>query len=114
MPALLPIFLATSHILLAADTVPKLNYEPSCRAAVETSAIASRDANSCNKDEETARDSLEKVWTQYTTVQRAHCVQLTSLGGPPSYVELLTCLEMAKDASTMPDEMPFKDGQTQR
>jgi hypothetical protein len=114
MPALLPILLATSHILLAADTVPKLNYEPSCRAAVETSATANRDVNSCNQDEETARDSLGKVWTQYTTVQRTQCVQLTSLGGPPSYVELLTCLEMAKDASTMPDETQFNGGQMQR
>jgi hypothetical protein len=114
MPALLPILVATSHILLASDTVPKLNYEPSCRAAVETSAIASRDANSCKNDEETARASLEKVWTQYTAVQRAHCVQLTSLGGPPSYVELLTCLEMAKDASTMQDQMPASGSQMQR
>ena len=102
MPALLPTLLATSHIVLAADTVPKLNYEPSCRAAVETSAIAGRDENSCKRDEEAARDSLVKVWTQYSTVQRTHCVKLTSLGGPPSYVELLTCLEMAKDASTQP------------
>jgi hypothetical protein len=107
MPALLPMLLATSHLVLAADTVPKLNYEPSCRAAVESSAIASRDENSCKQDEETARATLGKVWTQYTTVQRAHCVQLTSLGGPPSYVELLTCLEMAKASVTMPEEMPF-------
>jgi hypothetical protein len=114
MAALLPILLATSHIVLAADTVPKLNYEPSCRAAVATAAIASRDENSCKRDEETARTRLDQVWTQYTTVQRAHCVQLTSLGGPPSYVELLTCLEMAKDSSTMPEEMPAKGDQITR
>ena len=114
MPALLPILLATSHIMLAADTVPKLDYEPSCRAAVESSAIASRDENSCNQDEETARATLGKVWPQYTAVQRTHCVQLTSLVGPPSYVELLTCLEMAKDASTMEDDMPDKGAMMQR
>ncbi|HEY2758764.1 MAG TPA: hypothetical protein VGJ01_23890, partial [Pseudolabrys sp.] len=61
MPALLPTFLATSHILLAGDTVPNLNYEPSCRAAVATAAIASRDINSCKNDEETARASLATV-----------------------------------------------------
>jgi hypothetical protein len=114
MPALLPILLATSHIMLAADTVPKLDYEPSCRAAVESSAIASRDENSCNQDEETARATLGKVWAQYTTAQRRDCVQLTSLGGPPSYVEVLICLEMAKDASTMPEEMAVQGSRMQR
>jgi hypothetical protein len=114
MPALLPILLATSHLVLAADTVPKLDYEPSCRAAVESSAIASRDENSCNQDEETARATLGKVWTQYSATQRRDCVQLTSLGGPPSYVEVLTCLEMAKDASTMEDDMPDKGAMMQR
>jgi hypothetical protein len=81
MPALLPILLATSHILLAANTMPNLNYGPSCRAGVAT---ASRDMASCKKDEEVARATLDKVWTQYTTAQRRDCVQLTSLGGPPS------------------------------
>ena len=84
------------------------------RAAVESSAIASRDENSCNQDEETARATLGKVWAQYTTAQRRDCVQLTSLGGPPSYVEVLTCLEMAKDASTMPEEMAVQGSRMQR
>jgi hypothetical protein len=114
MPALLPVFLATSRILLVADDVPKLNYEPSCRAAVATAAIASRDLESCKKDEEQARTSLTKVWTKFSADQRGHCVRLTSLGGPPSYVELLTCLEMARDSSTMRDEMQIKDGQIDR
>lgn len=113
MPALLPMLLITSHIVLAADTVPKLDFEPSCRAAVST-AVASRDENACKRDEETARAKLEQVWTQYTASQRAHCMQLTTLGGSPSYVEVLTCLEMAKDASSMPDKMPVKGGQIER
>lgn len=109
MPALLPMLLATSHILLVADTVPKLNYEPSCRAAVTSGSIAGRDENACKRDEETARTKLVEIWSQFTATQRAHCVQLTSLGGSPSYVEVLTCLEMARDAATMPD-----DGNTMR
>jgi hypothetical protein len=31
-------------------------------------------------------------------------VALSRLGGPPSYVELLTCLELAKAADNLPDE----------
>jgi uncharacterized lipoprotein YbaY len=40
--------------------------------------------------------------------------QLTSLGSPPSYVELLTCLEMATDASTMSEETASNGDQMQR
>ena len=39
------------------------------------------------------------------------CVRLTTLGGSPSYVEVLTCLEMARDSSTIPNEMPIDNGQ---
>jgi len=103
MAALLPILLATSHIVLAADTVPKLNYEPSCKAAVATAAIGSRDESACKRDEEAARAKLEQVWSQFKADDQQRCVRLTSLGGSPSYVELLTCLEMSRDASGMPD-----------
>ena len=34
--------------------------------------------------------------------QQAHCVSLSKVGGSPSYVELLTCLEMAKAAKALP------------
>ena len=75
MPALLPMLLATSHPVLAADTAPKLDYEPSCRAAVATATIASRDENSCKRDEETARGKLDQVWGQYkaTSSTRTAC-----------------------------------------
>jgi len=108
MPALLPTLLISSHLVLAAnDKVPTLDYGPSCRAAVATATIASRDENSCKQDEETARGTLQKDWGQYSASDRNHCVQLSTLGGSPSYVELLTCLELAKAANAMPDQMPI-------
>jgi len=103
MPALLPMLMATSHILLVADNVPKLNYEPSCKAAVAAAALPGRDEESCRRDEETARATLEKIWTQFNAADRTRCLRLTTLGGAPSYVELLTCLEMSRDVKTMPE-----------
>jgi hypothetical protein len=41
---------------------------------------------------------------QFTRGQRAHCVALSRLGGPPSYVELLTCLELAKAVDSLPEQ----------
>ncbi len=103
MPVLLPILLLSSQIVLAADPVPKFDIGPSCRsAAVASAVIATRDAAGCERDESTARDTLEKEWRQFTPSDQARCVRLVTLGGGPSYVELLTCLEMAKQVRELP------------
>lgn len=104
MPGLLPIILAGSHILLAADRVPVLNIEPSCRAAA--TVADNRDATVCQRDEQAARGKLEQEWGQFDAAQQSHCVRLSSLGGSPSYVELLTCLELSKQAGSLPDDRP--------
>lgn len=103
VPKLLPLLLAAWPLVLVADTVPKLNYHPSCKAAVTTAALPGRDEESCNRDEETARATLEKIWTQFDAADRTRCLSLTQLGGAPSYVELLTCLEMSRDVKNIPD-----------
>jgi hypothetical protein len=108
MPALLPIFLTGSIIVLAADQVPKLNYEPSCKAAA-TTGLAGRDSSACKRDEEAARDKLQEEWGKFNAGQRRHCVQLSTLGGSPSYVELLTCLEMARDAENLKNKFEPTD-----
>ena len=103
MPGLLPVLLIGSHIVLAADRMPELNIEPSCRAAAAT-GVKGRDAEICKRDEMTARGTLQQQWGQFNGEQRAHCLALSTAGGPPSYVELLTCLELAKAASELPAE----------
>jgi hypothetical protein len=103
IPVLLPVFLLISQVVLAADPVLKFDIGPSCRsAAVASAVIATRDAAACERDERTARDTLEKEWRQFTPSDQARCVRLVTLGGGPSYVELLTCLEMAKQARELP------------
>ena len=102
MPALLPILLTASHIALAADTVPKFYVERTCRPAARAATLPGRDAPACQRDENDARSKLDQDWTQYSATQRANCTSFVELGGAPSYVELLTCLEMAKHAQELP------------
>ena len=104
MPALLPIMLTASHIALAADTVPKFDVERTCEPAARVAPLPGRDAPACQRDENGARSKLGQDWTQYSSTQRANCTNLVTLGGAPSYVELLTCLEMAKQAQELPAE----------
>jgi hypothetical protein len=111
MPGLLPILLTGSYIVLAADKIPELNIEPTCRAAVTTNVrpVAGQDDSPCKRDEATARETLEQTWGQFTAPQRAQCVRLSTLGGSPSYVELLTCLELNKAAADLPNEAKSTD-----
>jgi hypothetical protein len=50
MPALLPIILTVSHVLLAADTVPKFDVERTCRPAAAV-GLPGRTAAACQHDE---------------------------------------------------------------
>jgi hypothetical protein len=103
MPALLPIILA-SHVVMAADAVPKFNVERTCRPAAAAGTLPGRDASSCQRDENDARTKLEQEWTHYSVTQRAQCGSFASLDRAPSYVELLTCLEMAKQVQELPED----------
>lgn len=105
MSGLLPVILVTSQLTLVADRVPDFNVVPSCRAATTVSAMANRTEDSCKQDEQAAKTKLDQEWTQFSAAQKSHCVQLSSLGGPASYVELITCLEMSKAANTMPRDL---------
>ncbi len=107
MPALLPVLLlGTQVVLVAADQVPKLDVSVSCRSAGASSVTApvsgTRNAAACEKDENDARDKLKQEWTTFSEAERARCTRIATLGGSPSYVELLTCLEMAKAAKQLP------------
>jgi hypothetical protein len=108
MPALLPIFLIASHIVLAADSVPKFDVERTCRAAGRA-GLPGRDSAECQRDEQDARSKLEKDWSQYSAAQRSQCDDLVTTGGAPSYVELLTCLEMAKQAKELPEDTKMEN-----
>jgi hypothetical protein len=102
MPPFLPIILTAAHIVLAANRVPEFNIQPSCRAVAKASVAPNRYVDACKREELAARDKLNDQWKQFMPAQKAHCVSLTELGGSPSYVELLTCLELAKTAKGLP------------
>src|SRR5436190_8851924 len=92
--------LSGTLLLAVADNVPSLNVEPACRAAAKMGDSLSLDTTlrQCLADEKSARDQLEKEWTQFAPALRQRCVATTQTGGDPSYVEVLVCLQMGRDA----------------
>ena len=82
--------------------VPNLDIRSTCRDVQEVAGIGG--PATCTADEESARDELTKSWAQFALVERTRCTELSSMRGFQSYVELLTCLEMAADAKKLPKQ----------
>lgn len=86
------------------QTVPKLNVEATCRDIPADVMAINRDASVCLKSENEARDKLIQDWSSFTVADRGLCTQTATMGGTASYVELLTCLEMRRDARALPQD----------
>jgi len=83
------------------DHSPSFDVTPSCRAAAEASGGHDR-LEGCLASERGARDQLAKEWSQFPAASRSLCIRSASGGGEPTYTELLTCLEMDRDAKLAP------------
>jgi hypothetical protein len=92
------ITIAGQILLAAADKVPEFKIE-SCRTAEQIGG-AVRNAQQCFQDEQSAKDTLRQTWSSFDNQQKTHCQRLVKVGGKPSYVELLTCLEMKPPPAT--------------
>ena len=90
----LPIaILASLSLTPVADNVPKFDIARECRSEGGSQAMQQK----CAADEAEARDQVQPLWAQSSAADKTQCVRETSADGSPSYVELLTCLEMARD-----------------
>jgi hypothetical protein len=49
-----------------------------------------------------SHSKLQQDWAQYSPAQRTGGMRFSSLGSSPSYVELLTNVETAKQAKELP------------
>ena len=97
-----PVSAATRPVVVAqAGGVPDLEFAQGCHVG------ARGDANflaTCMRDEQQARQKLSTEWETFPHADRTQCTALARLGGGglQSYVELITCLEMAKAARALP------------
>jgi hypothetical protein len=76
--------------------MPTLDVGPSCEAAGR--GAVGRDKKACLADETTAQDTLKQNWPKYASVDKSDCIGMVTTGGPASYVELLSCVEILRDA----------------
>jgi hypothetical protein len=90
----LPIaIMVTLSPIPVSNTVPTLDMVRECR--FEAGSMI--DFDRCSRDEAIALRQLQQAWTEFAGADKKTCVAATTTGGFASYVELLTCLEMARD-----------------
>jgi hypothetical protein len=90
----LPIVILTALSPSAiSDTLPKFDIAKECRFESESAETFGR----CSRDEADALQKLETEWSQFVGADRKTCFDEATIGGFASYVELMICLEMARD-----------------
>jgi len=103
----LPIaILTTLSPIPISDAVPKLDIAKEC--SFEGGASDAHDR--CVREETDALRQVQGSWSQYTAADRNSCTVETVTGGYASYVELLSCLEMARDAAKANDAATANNG----
>src|SRR5579859_6105725 len=80
-----------------ADEVPAFDFKKSCHVDVQAYP-AGGGAAACLADEQRAMEVLVSQWTQFAPENRTRCTRMVNdIAGTQSYVELLSCLQDAKD-----------------
>ena len=77
---------------------PNLQVGASCEAAGRYGSVLGRNKEACLADETAAQDTLKQNWSKYAASDKSDCLGMVTTGGPASYVELLSCVEILRDA----------------
>lgn len=83
-----------------ADTVPDLDVEKTCRSSqiADPSVNDKASYEGCLRSEKEAKRQAEQHWGSYAPAAKRQCEAQFKAGGYPSYVEMITCLELATGA----------------
>jgi hypothetical protein len=89
------VVLATLSPVAVSDTVPKFDIVRECRFEGGSTTEIDR----CSEDEGAAFRELQRAWARFAGTDKKNCLAAATIGGLASYVELLTCLETARDGN---------------
>ncbi len=100
----------STDIVMIADAFPAFDARASCRGGDVAAMIPGRNLDSCVRSEEAARDQLKQIWSEFAATAKTKCLGAVKIGGLPSYVELITCLEMDRDVTRIRSTSPETTG----
>jgi hypothetical protein len=97
MPISFSMMVLSSQLVIAVtDQVPKFDIAKSCKldVAATTGLTDNQPVKSCMNDEQKAQQQLASQWSTFPAANKAQCGGIEAIGDTPSYVSLLTCLQM--------------------
>jgi len=97
-----------SYMLIAATGPPTIDPQHLCHAAERAMPDLGGEPmqifQACMRDEQEAREQLLTDWATYSSSDKALCMRTRDY--LPSYVEWITCAEMARDLRRIRKEKP--------
>jgi hypothetical protein len=85
------------------QAVPDLNVDPVCHGIAQQAANPSEKGgpdlafSQCVQSEQAMRQKLVNEWSTFLPTEKTNCIGV-QMSGMASYTDLVSCLEMAKDA----------------
>ena len=102
MPGLVALLLMGAPAT-AADGPPDLDIEKTCRSAASAGVNDNANQDGCLRSERSAHDEVKRRWSEFTPAAKRQCQKQFEAGGFPSYVEMVTCLELASGTGLKSD-----------
>jgi hypothetical protein len=105
------LFIAAAAVTIAlsavrpahSQAVPDLNVDPVCHGIAQQAANPSEKGgpdlafSQCVQSEQAVRQKLVNEWSTFLPAEKSNCIG-AERGGVASYTDLVSCLEMARDA----------------
>jgi len=116
--ALLSLALLGSQAVLASERVPELNVEATCKSTSATDKamglVLAQSFDACMRDETTAQKQLVSLWQTNPGSVRDECEGEAMAGNIQSYVDLLTCIQMADSVNADSQGTPLRGASKMR
>lgn len=97
---------AVSTVAARSGGYPVIDVAPLCRGLTGSSSLLEGlDAGSfdqCVKGQQDDRQDMIKQWSTFSAEDKRHCIAVATMGGVSSYTDLVSCLEMSRDARKLP------------
>jgi hypothetical protein len=89
-----------------ADGYPVLDTAPLCRALTSSTSLleglGTGTFDQCMSGQKDDRQAMIEQWSTFSAEDRRHCIAGATMGGVSSYTDLVSCLEMSRDARKLP------------
>ena len=101
---------ASANVYAQHDGVPAFDMNPTCRGGAAEEGVNAEDQKvtfeTCIQQERRAQEELKTSWSTFAASDRHDCASAAEMDGPPSYVDLLVCLQDRKFESGRQEASP--------